>query len=308
MNRIGDHQRTDPRRATAAPAPAITTARWLAALTLLLAVAAPVLGEEPAAEEESRKWRDTAELTYLQTGGNSEATTLGFRNKLERIWPGAVLTLDAAGVRADDTTTTRSAVLLPDGMIQIDERSETVLTAESYALEGRYDREISKHLFWFVGTGWKRNEFAGINNRYYVTAGVGNLWFENETTGLRTHYGLTFTEEEDVVGIEDSFAGARLSYDYFRKLSGTTKLESKLTVDENLDDTSDVRADFTNSLAVSMSARLALKVSLQLLYDGRPALAELAVIDDLGQPTGGRTRVELDSLDSVFNVSLVVTF
>ena len=57
-----------------------------------------------------------------------------------------------------------------------------------------------------------------------------------------------------------------------------------------------------------LSSRLALKVSLQLLYDGRPSLIDLAVVDPAGAPTGDAVRVELDELDSVLNVSLVVNF
>ncbi len=63
-----------------------------------------------------------------------------------------------------------------------------------------------------------------------------------------------------------------------------------------------------NSLAVSMSERLALKVSLQLLYDNLPSRRRVTLVGTDGTPTGGTVLVPLDELDTVFNVALVISF
>jgi len=65
-----------------------------------------------------------------------------------------------------------------------------------------------------------------------------------------------------------------------------------------------------NSLAVTMSRRLALKVSLQTLYDHQPAFKKITVLTappPAGAPIGS-VFDELKTLDTIFTTSLVVSF
>lgn len=298
-----------------------TTLSITTLLVLGSLASAPATVAEESAESELG-WSDVAELTYVATGGNAEAETLGFRNTLKRTWEGATFTLEAGGLRAESTTTTRVVVDGPVGdPLEVRELSTTTLTAENYYLRGRYDQMISERLYWFAGAGWSRNEFAGVANRSSAQAGVGHLWFEDEGASFRTDYAVTFTDEEDLVGGSESFAGVRLGWDYQRKLSSTTGYTNVLLADVNADETSDYRLDMIQSVSVAMSERLALKVSLQLLYDNVPSLtpALLIALPDIGDlfppfdPSGGlpvlgTVFVPLDELDTVFNVALVVDF
>lgn len=274
---------------------------------MLLAVAALVTGPVAAQEEEAPLgWSDVAEFSLLASGGNSEVQTISLRNTAKRLWESATLELAAGGVRAESTATSRVAVGTPTDFT-VREIDETSLTAENYFVRGRYDREISEKFFWFSGLGWDKNEFAGIESRIGASAGVGHRWFDTDAARFRTDYGVTFTDQEDVSGASSSFAGLRVSYDYWRRLNDATSYSSALAVDENLDETSDYRADFLNSVSVSMSDRLALKASLQLLYDNQPALTEVLLVQG-DFIDGTRVLAELDNLDSVVTVSLVANF
>ena len=233
--------------------------------------------------------------------------TLSLRNTLVREWAEAVLTIEAAALRAENTTRSPVAVGDPTSFT-IDENKQTALTAESFLLRGRYERSLSKSRYWFVGAGWERNEFAGIADRLTALGGVGNVWFEGDDAHFKTDYAISFTDQKDLVGGSESFAGVRLGWDYLRRLSATTTYVNLLLVDLNADETSDYRADMINSIAVSMSERLALKVSLQLLYDHLPSLTEVPLVGVDGAETGNTVLVPLDDLDSVFNVALVVSF
>ena len=57
-----------------------------------------------------------------------------------------------------------------------------------------------------------------------------------------------------------------------------------------------------------MSERLALRVSLQLLYDNLPSLGELPLFDLDGVDTGEVVFAELDELDSLLTIGLIVNF
>lgn len=231
---------------------------------------------------------------------------MALRNTATRRWDGSSLEIALGSVRAETTTTSRVAFGSPTDFT-IRKSGDTALTAENYFLRGRYDRDLSEALFWFAGARWDKNEFAGIDSRFAAFAGVGNVWFERESARFRTDYGVTFTDQKDVSAATSSFAGARLSYDYWRQVNATTSFDSDLIIDENVDDTSDYRVDFSNSVSAAMSKRLALKASLQLLYDNQPALTEVLLIQG-DFIDGTRVLAELDSLDSILTVSLVASF
>jgi putative salt-induced outer membrane protein YdiY len=283
------------------------------ALVLALQVGTiPVSGQDAPAPA-AGKWSDVSEFSYVATAGNSEAATLGFKNTLGRKWGKSSFEFKAGGVRAETTNTTRTAVGSGPTSFTVLEDKDTVLSAESYFLTGRFDRKVSARVFWFGGGGWTRNRFAGIQNRYEVAGGVGNVWVESDRVTFRTDYALSYTKEDDVIvapDTSDTFAGFRFSWKYEHKLGATTTYGNELVVDENLDDTSDLRAVMVNSAAVSMSRRLALKISLQSLYDHQPAFRELDLLD--APPPGGvkigTVLDELDTLDTVFTASLVVNF
>ena len=285
---------------------------WVVCGVAWLAAAPPVRAQDKPAGG-AGAWSDAAEFGYVATAGNAQSTTLGFKNTLGRKWERSSIELKAGGVRASATTTTRTAVGPgPAGFVVIEEK-DTALSAENYFLNGRYDRTISGRAFWFGGGGWTRNRFAGVQNRYEAAGGIGTVWRDTDRTKFRTDYALSYTREDDVIqapGVKDSFAGLRFSWKYEHKFGDTTTFGNELIIDENLDDTSDLRGNLVNSVAVSTSRRLALKVSLQSLYDHQPAFKEIPLLD--APPPGGvKTGTvldQLDTLDTIFTASLVVSF
>jgi putative salt-induced outer membrane protein YdiY len=257
-----------------------------------------------AQEEAKPKWSDVAEFSYVATSGNSESSTLGLKNSLKRVWDKNTFELKAGAIRAESTA--RSWTVQPSGSIR--EESTTTVAAENYYLNGQYDRKITDKFFWNAGAGWERNPPAGVDNRYWGSGGVGNIWVDTDPLKFRTDYSLTYTKEQDTVeppGFKDKYLGARFSWSYLHKFGANTTYGNDFRVDENLDDTGDLRGDMTNSVAVSMSEKLALKVGLQWLYRRRPAYVEA---DDPGNVTVGPDLVQLDSLDSIFTASLIVKF
>jgi len=196
----------------------------------------------------------------------------------------------------------RVATGTPDDF-EVTEETDTELTAENYFLKTRYDRTVGE-LFLFGGAGWDRNTFAGVENRYAFVGGAGRTWFNTESRRFKTDVGVTYTVQDDVVEnpeAADSFLGLRSSLDFFYKLTSTTDFASVLVIDESLDETSDLRADWTGSIAVAMSSRLALKTSLQLLYDNDPALAAVPLGDI-------EVLAPLKKVDSTLTLAIVAKF
>jgi putative salt-induced outer membrane protein YdiY len=291
-----------------------------AALLLALIAATPLLAQDKPAEKKLG-WKDNAELGYVVTSGNSESSTLGLKNTLAYDWQNARFETKLGAVRVESAPVASFAT--PDGADFKLGETDKELTAESYFLNGRYDRNITARFFWFAGAGWDRNTFSGIQNRYTAFSGVGNIWFDTDRLKWRTDYAATFTKEDDVVeapDFDDTFIGVRLSSTFLSKWSENGSYGNDTIVDENIDDTSDLRVNMTNWVAVSMSTHLALKVSLQWLYDHQPAFinadAFSADPDSGGVPVDvngdgivpDQVAVEADNLDSIFTTALVIKY
>lgn len=293
---------------------------FIASMKVRTAILAVVIlaGLAPASAQEdpNTRWKDTAELGYVLTSGNSDTNTFAFKNKLWRVWGINALEFNMGGLRAK-ATTRRFAVSDdylndPNGPFEVNEERD--LVAEAYYLNGRYDRKLSEHFFWYTGAGWDRNRFAGIENRYIAAGGVGNLWFNSETMKWRTDYSATYTDQENVVddpSFDGSFWGVRVTSSFMKKMGATTTYTNDAIFDENGEESKDFRANIINGLSVQMTTHLALKVSLQWMYDNAPATRSLDLYD-INPDNGGTKQTtvteELDKLDSIFTTSLVINF
>ena len=273
---------------------------WVLCTGLLASVPEPASGQE---EERPLGWSDTAEFTFVFTSGNAASSTLGLKNMLEHRWEEALLHLSAGAVRAESGTTVRTATGTAREF-RVVRRTDTEKTAENYFVQTRIDRGVTESAYLFAGLGWDRNTFAGVRNRYDVVAGAGRTWADTENRRLKSDLGLTYTRQADVVrgpGSGGSFGGLRATVEFFRTVTSTTDISSLLVLDENLNETEDLRAEWTNSVTVAISENLALKASHQVLYDNLPALVDV--------PLGsGSVLVPREKADHTLTLALVVDF
>lgn len=276
-------------------------------VALLVATLASVQPSVQAQEEEKELgWSHKADFSWVLTNGNSEISTLGLNYAGKRTWERALFQIKTGGLRAENTT---KFYVEPSPGASVVEKDETETTAENYYLTARYDRNISERFFWYAAAGWLRNEFAGIENRYTASAGVGNVWFDNDERTFRTNYGVSYTDQEDVFpeGFSDSWAGLLVGWNYSNKFGKNTQYANDFIFNYSLDESSDWRWVMDQWVAVSMSEALALKVTLTWLYDNLPALGTFELRDPAGNVIG-TTVQPLDELDTIFGVSLVVNF
>jgi len=258
-----------------------------------------------ADEEKKTGWSDAAEFALVLTSGNSDTTTFGFKNTLKRSWEKAEFTLKAGGIRAESDTSSFAATGTPANFV-VTETKTNEITAANYYLNGRYDREIHERFFWFAGAGWDRNTLAGIKGRSTAFGGVGNVWIDTDTTKFKTDYAATWTDENAKVpnpALDDSYFGLRFSWTYLHEFNDSTEYGNDFVVLGNLSELDDFRADMINWVSVAMTKRLALKVSLQTLYDNEPALVSIPL-----NATTTMVNIPVDDLDNLFTASLVVNF
>jgi hypothetical protein len=266
-------------------------------------------------EGEELGWSNETDLSLVVTDGNSSTETLGFNNHLQRLWSSARYSLRIEAVRSN-TADDPFAIVIPetDGGFYV-EYPDKELDVERYFIENRYDRSITERFFWNAGVSWERNKNAGILSRYIGFAGVGNLWWSREDLGFSTTYGLSYTDRENEVPDplqDDSFVGFRFGWEYMNKWGKVTTYRNNWNFTNSLADTSDYYSDMVNSISVAINKRLALKVSLQWLYNSVPGLEDvtLYVLDpDTGLKVEvGEVQIRKEKLDTIFSTSLVVNF
>ena len=222
-------------------------------VSMTCAAAAPVAAQDAPPDG----WSFRGELTSVFSAGNAESFTFGLGSVLEHRQGGNLLTVELGGIRTESVRVTRIAAGTSDSF-EILEDEDRERTAELYFVRGRYDRSLSEELFAFGALDWMRNTFAGIESRTLLAAGAGNTWVDHEAARFKTHYAVTYTFQTDVVedpDTESGFAGVRLGWDYWRQVTATTELESRLVGDLNVEETDDVRADFTTPSPWRSAAR-----------------------------------------------------
>jgi putative salt-induced outer membrane protein YdiY len=253
-------------------------------------------------------WQFRGEVTTVLTAGNAEAFTFGLGSTLENRRGRGLLKLEAGGMRTESVFVTRTAVGTPD-VFQIVTTEDRQKTAESYFARARYDRAVSEYFLAYGGVDWMRNTFAGIDSRFLLELGAGNIWRDDDASRFRTSYAATYTFQSDVVEdptVSRRFPGLRAGWEYWRQVTATTEFDSRLVGDLNLEETNDFRTDFTNSLTVAISDALALKPSLQLLWRNRPSLAAVPLLATDGTATGQTVTMPLEKTDLLFRLALVV--
>lgn len=260
-----------------------------------------------AVQQPAPPWRASAELSFVQTGGNAESSTIGVAGTFGRSWTRTELLVEAGSIRTRTTRRTRAAVGAADDY-RIETASDTRVSAENYQARLTLDRSFSERTALFFRSEWVRNTFSGIDGRIVNGGGVSNRWIDDERQRLNTRYALTHTTQYDVVAAmsgPDRFFGVQVSAEYRRQI-GRAEWTSVLVVDENGRKLADLRADWTNSAAVALSGRLALKTTLRLVFDNDPSLQEIPLRSPAGEGLG-TVRASRERLDRVTTIAVVLT-
>ena len=253
---------------------------------------------------------DTADLSLVITGGNSAATTFGLRNLAEYYWEKSSLRFDLGGLSTQSRSREdRIAVETGDGGFEVVE-AERQKTAENYFANLRYDYSLSERWYTFAIGGWSRNRFAGYDDKWQGALGVGWIAIDTEKTKLDLDIAGTYTSESPVLGQKNDFGGIRLAYGFEQHIAESTIFFSNLVLDQNLQETEDLRADWFNALEISITDLVFLRTSFRVLWRNDPLFETLPLYDQSGNPVldGNSDPVgvpsQLDPVDTYFLTSL----
>ncbi len=209
-----------------------------------------ILGTFPVAQAEEMKWQDEAELLYVDTSGNTDVTTFSAKNTLTVPFSGKTKGTWRLGILYGESDGTKNA--------------------ESYFTELRVDHSYTERLYSFGYGGWYKDEFAGIDARYYLGAGGGYKFFIGPKHFLLGEAGLTYTKEEFTDNTDNDFPGGRLfgkyEYHFTEKNKFTHSLEWLLDFSEF----KNWNLNSETAVVSALNSLLSLKASYVIKYDNDP--------------------------------------
>ena len=224
----------------------------------------------PAMADDTKPWKDEAELSFVMTDGNAEILTLAAKNLFSYTftekWAGS-WEAGALYGKVDDTR-----------------------VAERYYTDLRVDYTFSEQLYFYGLGGWYKNEFAGIDQRYYLGPGAGYHILNGERHILFAEAGLAYAFENYTDDTDANFLEGRLFGKYTFVLNPKTKFSQSLEYLINFNDVEKFHIKSVTSAITSITDSISVKLTYEIYHANDP-------IPDT-----------LDKTDSILTVALVVNF
>lgn len=216
-----------------------------------------VIAAAPAAHAQ---WTGKAELGFLASSGNTEATSANAKFDLTHEgakWRNAVSAAALYGKNAE------------------------FATAERYEAAYQADLKITDRMSWFGGIRGEQDRFSGFAYQATVSTGASYKFIDSPTTKLAASLGAGYrrTKAETLVksdagevidridGPTDSEPVATLSSTYEHAFTDTTKITNKFLAESGSNNTA-LQDDL--ALQVSMTDKLALAVGYGVRYNSDP--------------------------------------
>jgi len=229
--------------------------KFLAALLSLALL--PVLTAAAAAQE--KKWEDAAELSYVQTGGNTQVLTFSGSNEVKYSF-------------SEEWTGSWDVGMLYG-------RTDGLKTAERYLSDLRMDYKVSDTLYFYALGGWLKDQFAGIDRRLYVGPGAGYKILTGDRHFLATEAGLNHAQEAYTDGSDKDFLEGRAYGKYEYVFNPKTKFSQSAEYLHNFNDAKKYRINTVSGLTTQLTDMFSLKVLYEVNYQNKPSPETLKKTD-----------------------------
>lgn len=139
--------------------------------------------------------------------------------------------------------------------------SQEVQTQELFEIAGRGGRKLSDVTDTFVEHTYLKNRFAGTDNRFITSAGLGRFWIQSDDQTLRTELGLGYTHEDRTDATQLSFMSGVVGLMYKYKITPTADIAHETKYQPNFKTSEDWRLTTETALSAAISSMLSSKIS-----------------------------------------------
>jgi len=207
----------------------------------------------------AKNFSDEAELAYIDTAGNTDVVVFSAKNSMKYAFSHNIEGLWKAGGRYG--------------------KSGGEKNAERYSTELRINYLFARRLFWSVITKWLTDEFAGIEQRYFIGPALGYHFIKGPEHFLSLEAGINYQIVNYIDDTSDRSLEGRAFTGYEYLITQKTKFKSSLEYFYNLTDSKAFNLNSEISLVNSLDENLAVKTSFEIEYDNNPVPATLKKTD-----------------------------
>lgn len=220
--------------------------KTLLAAALLAASVAPAA----AADAPAKKWKDSAEASFVNANGNSKTTTTAAKN--------------------DFTYDLDALTKFEFELGALGARSQGQVTAEQYYAGERLQRKVDDRDYAFERYRWDKNRFAGIAHRHDFSVGAGRELWKSAADLWTAEGGPGYVVEERLREKRRSYGAARLYTKYAHDFSATAKFSQDAEYVQSLKDKRDNRLATETALNTQLTTVFSLKTSFVWKHVGQP--------------------------------------
>ena len=203
-----------------------------------------------AAPAPVKKWKDSAEASFVNANGNSKTSTTAGKDNFSY----------------DFNARTRLEV--EGGALGA--RSQGAVSAEQYYAGEKTQRRFDDRDYVFEKYRWDKNRFAGILNRQEFSLGVGRQLWKTKTNLLTFEAAPGYLNEERIGQKRRSVATTRLYSKYAHDFTATSKFSQDIEYIQSLADGRDSRINTETDLTTELSTHFAVKTSFNWKRSTQP--------------------------------------
>jgi len=204
----------------------------------------------PNGYAETKKWGDIAELSYVQTSGNTQTQTILLNNTLKYIPNERVIGLWNINILKGETA--------------------NVQTADRFFTELRADYKWTERRYGFGTISTLKDTFAGLKSRNAVGVGVGYIFIKTAKDTLMGEVGLIHTMEKLTTQIDRDYLAGRLFGKFTHAFTEKNMFLQSLEYIPDFDQQNNYLVNSETALVANLSGNLSLKTSYLLRYDNEP--------------------------------------
>lgn len=219
---------------------------------------------------EDKKLSDEAELSLVDTGGNTDTTSVSVKNILlykfnERVdgsWEFSMLYGETDGDK----------------------------TAEQYATEIKISYAFNERLYIATIGGWEQDKFGGIEARYFLGPSMGYKFSMGPVHFLLFEAGLNYVMEEYPDDTDENFPEGRAYGEYQVAITEKSKFKQKIKFLHDFEDGDNYNIHSETSITSMLTDMFSLKTGYVIKYQNDP------------------TPEDVDKIDTILSVALALNF
>ncbi|HET8771841.1 MAG TPA: DUF481 domain-containing protein [Gemmatimonadaceae bacterium] len=221
----------------------------IAALTVVVVLGTLVPAAAAQDVLEPAITKATIDFGFVQTSGNTAVTTLNVGERFSR---------------------ERGRFTLSQAFAMVYGKQGDTVSTNNLRTTLRGDYKIDRVLAVFLGGGFDRNRFAGIERRFEEQFGLQARVLAMSKDTINLEGGGSVTQQISTDGEQRNFPSARGAISWRHSFTATSYFDQQVEWVPNLSETKDWRVNLESSIVAPLSARIGVKLSWVLRYDNLP--------------------------------------